>query len=172
MIFEDKHKKSFQYYLYSFIAAMVVVVAYGWYLDYQGEVNFEEWFFGEYVVYPFIIVVFLFVYHKIIGKARYKINEANNEEKFLMRVSKKAVDELKLTEEEIEVFRASPPFQKALYMAYEIAKYGETEEHNYELLRNQFRPGTLEYKVLEVIAEDVKEIRKEREAYRKKRRKK
>ncbi len=172
MLFEDKHKKSLQYYIYSFVAAMVAVVLYGVYLDSRGEVDFEEWFFGEYFVYPFIIVIFLFVYHKLIGKARYKINEANNEERFLIRVSKVAVDKLELTPEEIDVFRSSPPFQRALYMAYEIAKYGEAEKHNYALLRNQFRPGTLEYRVLEVIADEVKLIREEREDYKKKRRKK
>ncbi len=171
MVFEDKHKKSLQYYVYSFVAAMVVVVIYGWVLDYRGEATFETWFFGEYILYPFLIVIFLFVYHKLIGKTRYKINEANNEARFLLRVSKKAVDELELSEEEIEVFRNSPPFQKALYMAYQIARYGETDEHNYERLRNQFRPGTLEHKALEVIADDVREIREERDKFRKKRRK-
>ena len=165
MIFVDKHRKSVRYYVLSFVAALVVVVAYGFYLDQRGSVDFDEWFWGEYVLYPFMIVVFLYIYHTIVGKARRKITEANREELFLMRVSKEAVEKLELTKEEIEVFRASPPFQKALYMAYEIAKYGERETHNYELLRNQFRPGTLEHKALEVIAEEVKKIREEHEAY-------
>ncbi len=158
---KQNYKKSTMYYVWSFVAASVAVVGYGIYRTLSDGVDFWSWLLDDYILYPFLIVGFLWIYHNLAGRARSKVQLQNREEKFLLRVSKKVRDDLALEPEDVERLRESEKFQKALYVAYQITLNGETAEYTYEFLESRFTPGTLEYKAVKIIADEVRDIRNE-----------
>ncbi len=159
MVEKQKYKKSMMYYVWSFVAASVAVVGYGIYRSLRYGIDFWAWLLEDYLIYPFLIVGFLWIYHNLAGRARAKVVAQSREEKFLLRVSKAVKDALELEAEDVERFRQNEKFQEALFIAYQIAVYGESTEYTYEFLESRFTPGTMEYKAVKIIADEVRDMR-------------
>jgi hypothetical protein len=109
---------------------------------------------------PLLFTLFLFVFDsifdRILPSKEKKADDAY--QVFIKQTTKKVNENLALSIEDFRRLRENEKFQKALYQAYQIYLNGENEDINYVFLEKKFKKDTNEYKALEIVVHEVKEM--------------
>ena len=150
-----QNKESVLYYVLIFVAISAGVAIFGLFPGRRGGLEYGEWI-SIYWPYPVLVVVILFFYKRLTSKMFKKLNKQNEEQNFVLHMSKFVKEELKFEVEDFRRLRESEKFQKALFDAYTIYQDGESNEINYDKLIQKFEPSTKEYQAVQIIIRETK----------------
>lgn len=143
------------YYVLIFVAISAGVAIYGLFPGRRGGLEYIDWI-SSYWPYPFFVVITLFFYRRVTSKMFKKLDKQNEEQSFVLHMSKFVKEELNFEVEDFRRLREHEKFQKALFDAYTIYKDGESAEINYDKLSQKFDPSTKEYQAVQIIIRETK----------------
>ena len=158
----QKNRKTYKYYIGVFITATVVLALFGIYGHRRQEITYLEWV-QDHVYYPFFITIFMFFYYTLTNFAFKKVDRKNEQQEFILYMSKKVREAHGFSVEDIRKLRENARFQSAFSEAYAIYVEGETETLNYDLLAKRFKEGSNAKAAMQVIIEELKVLRAQNE---------
>ena len=153
------YRKKIKYYVFTFIAASVALLLYGLYEN-RGDLSVYWDWAGDFFLYPFFITFFIYIYHNIVGRFKFKLEKQNREQRFVLEISKAVNEELNLDPETIDSLRSNEKFQDVIFKAYQVYLHGEDEKMSYASLEKNFRHGTEAHAATMIIIDKVKALRK------------
>jgi len=157
-----QYKKPLKFYLMVFGLTSVIILGYTIYI-YMTSVDtptFKEMSVLWIMPFFFTLIYYLGdVLSEKITKKRKK--NTNNEDQFLMDISKKMTESNAFQIEEFRRLRTSEKFQTQLHYAYWIFQNGEDEAHTMDLLQKKFRKDTLEGRAMEYVVAYLLEKKQE-----------
>lgn len=155
-----QYKKKWSYYLFTFIAAVLAIMAYGLVVNYNQLNQYFTWL-EDYIFHPFFVVLFIYMFNNVIGRYKAKLDKKNREQRFVVEVSQEVQDRLELPKDVIMDLRDDDEFQQALYQAYQIYLHGERHSITYHTMLKKFKEGTTKHNVVKVIIEKTRQLRRD-----------
>ncbi len=154
-------KYSVLYYVGVFLTVSVTLAIYGIFDHQRQGISYFEWIVPH-IYFPFFITIIMIVFQRFRKKIDVGVEEDKEKHDFVLHMSERVKQELAFDLEDFRVLQQSDAFQKALYDAYNITIYGESEMVNFSTIETRFKEGSKEHLAIQIIREEVQRLQQDK----------